>query len=184
MTFLKVKNTIALVPRRKEGFLGLQLDYPSSYASFREESGGVEPGKASPSHFEGLLAGGNSRVEDTSGNSHLFIFEVGCLLGHTVEPKQVHTRTVEIGARGKGGKLSRNCGSCQSKGWLRQSHSVDRIDLDYHSRFQSLSSRVSFAASRAGLFWEEIGSVLRLPLYSLGLRAKWHRNVAAKWDGL
>jgi hypothetical protein len=84
---LKVKNTVAFVSLRKEGFLRFQLDYPASYASFREESRGVEPCKASPGHFEGLLAEGNSRVECTSGNSHVFIFEFGCSLTHAVEPK-------------------------------------------------------------------------------------------------
>jgi hypothetical protein len=53
---------IAFVSLRKEGFLGLQLDDPSSYARFREEGRGVKSGKASPSHLEGLLAGGNWRV--------------------------------------------------------------------------------------------------------------------------
>jgi hypothetical protein len=67
----------AFVSLRKEGFLGLRLDYPSFYATFRRESRGAEPGKASPSHFAGLLAGRNSRVECTSGNSHVFIFKVG-----------------------------------------------------------------------------------------------------------
>ena len=67
----------AFVSLRKEGFLRFQLDYASPYTSFREKSRGIERGEASSSHFEGLLAGGNSRVECTSGNSHVFIFKVG-----------------------------------------------------------------------------------------------------------
>jgi hypothetical protein len=124
---LKVKNTIGSVSLRKEGFLALQLYDPSSYAGFREESRGVEPVKALPSHFEDLLAGRNSRVERTSGNSHGFTFEVGCSVAHTVEV--VHTRTVVIGARGKGGKAVEKL-RFLSKGWLPQSASIDRTDLN------------------------------------------------------
>jgi hypothetical protein len=74
----------------------------------------------------------------------------------------------------KGEKLSRNCGSCQKDGYRRTTQSIGSIY--YYSQFQGLPSRVGFATSHARLFWEEIGSVLRLPLYLRGLSAKWHRN--------
>jgi hypothetical protein len=86
---LKVENTVGFVSLRKEGFLGLQLDYPSSYTSFREESRVVERGKASPSHFDGLLAGGNSDVEPPSlKSSRVFFFEVRCSPSRTFDPTQ------------------------------------------------------------------------------------------------
>ena len=48
------------------------------------------------------------------------------------------------------------------------------------NRYEALFRESAFAASHARLFWEEIANVLSLPLYSLGLCAKWPRNVAAK----
>jgi hypothetical protein len=71
---LKVKNTIGFVSLGKEGFLRFQLDDPSSYASFREESRGIECGSSSPTHFERLPAGGSS--QRSVGRSSLGMY--GC----------------------------------------------------------------------------------------------------------